>query len=140
MIQRALPDHDLSQAMLKAGEDTAASFDCVLGLTMTTDDFYCGQGRLDGALAPWYSADDRLAFLRKAQDLGVKNIEMEAACMLAFCRRAKVKAACLAVTLLDRLKGDQVTSTGEELRRFQGHAITVLGKFLKQELQGAFKD
>merc|ERR1712137_558991 len=88
------------------------------GKTMGTDDFYEGQGRLDGALMPWYSVDDKIAFLQRAHKLGVRNIEMESNAFLYFFQRTGIPAAVLCVTLLDRLQGDQVTSTPAQLSEF----------------------
>ena len=45
---------------------------------MTADDYYEAQARLDGALASWYSEEDKMAFLQKANaEKGVVNVEME---------------------------------------------------------------
>jgi hypothetical protein len=61
---------------------------CVVVLHRSTDDFYEGQGRVDGALCE-HSEDDKLAFLRRAHERGVRNIEMESAVFAAFCNRLK---------------------------------------------------
>ena len=52
------------------------SLDCAVGKTMCCDDFYEGQGRLDGAICE-YTETDKMNFLRQAQQKGVRNIEME---------------------------------------------------------------
>ncbi|EPB80346.1 putative uridine phosphorylase [Ancylostoma ceylanicum] len=46
------------------------------GLTMCADDFYEGQMRLDGFFCE-YNPDDKLGFLKKIHEKGVRNIEME---------------------------------------------------------------
>ena len=51
-------------------------YDAFIGKTMSVDDFYEGQGRLDGAFCD-YEEQDKLEFLKKAQEKGVINIEME---------------------------------------------------------------
>ena len=43
---------------------------------MCCDDFYEGQGRLDGALCD-YTEADKMEFLERAKEEGVRNIEME---------------------------------------------------------------
>ena len=52
-----------------------------------------------------------MAYLQKAKEAGVKNIEMESLQFGAFCHEIKVRAAVIAVAFLNRLEGDQVTST-----------------------------
>lgn len=100
-------------------------------VTMGTDDFYEGQGRLDGALMPWYTEADKIAFLRKAHGIGVRNIEMEAPAFLYFWGRLGAPAAVLCATLLDRLAGDQVTSTPAQLGEFSDRAQGVVINYAK---------
>lgn len=56
----------------------------VEGDTMSVDCFYEGQGRLDGAICG-YDEKDKLDFLKRARDEGVRNIEMESSMYGAFC-------------------------------------------------------
>lgn len=48
-------------------------------------------------------------FLNKLRDIGVINIEMESTIFGALTYQAGIRAAIVCVTLLDRLKGDQVS-------------------------------
>lgn len=82
-------------------------YDTVIGKTMCTDDFYEGQGRLDGAFCEFTEAD-KMEYLTKMHKAGVINIEMESLCFAALTHHAGIKSAVVCVTLLDRLKGDQV--------------------------------
>ncbi len=82
-------------------------FTTVTGKTLCTDDFYEGQGRLDGAICE-YSNEDKMDFLKKLNEAGVKNIEMEATALAAITRHAGVRSANVCVTLVNRLHGDQV--------------------------------
>lgn len=82
-------------------------YDTVIGKTMCTHDFYEGQGRLDGAFCE-YTEVDKMDYLHKLQKSGVVNIEMEAVAFAALTHHAGIKSAIVCVTLLDRLKGDQV--------------------------------
>lgn len=43
---------------------------------MCCDDFYEGQGRLDGAICA-YNLEEKMSFLQEAYSAGVRNIEME---------------------------------------------------------------
>lgn len=58
------------------------------------DDRHCcfraGQGRLDGALCS-FSPEDKLEYLRKAYEAGVRNIEMESTVFAAMCRVCGLK-------------------------------------------------
>lgn len=52
--------------------------------------FSIGQGRLDGALCS-FSHEEKLEYLRKAYDAGVRNIEMESTVFAAMCRVCGLK-------------------------------------------------
>lgn len=93
-----------------------------------------GQGRLDGAFCD-YTLDDKLKFLQKVYDAGVRNIEMESVCFAAMCNRAGVPAAVLCVTLLDRLKGDQVELAPELHEDYQMRPPRLVAKFIKKTLE-----
>lgn len=93
-----------------------------------------GQGRLDGAFCE-YTLDDKLKFLQKVYDADVRNIEMESVCFAAMCNRAGVTAAITCVTLLDRLKGDQVNLTHEQHEDFQMRPARLVANFIKKTLE-----
>jgi len=108
-------------------------------MTMGCDDFYEAQGRLDGALRPWFTDEDKMKFLRKAHNAGVRNIEMEAPAFGAFCQRAGIRGAIVCAALVNRLEGDQVTSTGEQLAKFSVDAQSVVLQYIEKQVdkQGA---
>lgn len=70
-------------------------------------EIFKGQGRLDGAFCD-YTEAEKMEYLQKLNDQGVVNIEMESIPFAALTHHANIKAAEVCVTLLDRLKGDQV--------------------------------
>lgn len=70
-------------------------------------DISAGQGRLDGAFCD-FTEGDKMNYLTKLHDFGVVNIEMESTIFAALTHHAGIRAAVVCVTLLDRLKGDQV--------------------------------
>ncbi|KAF4696630.1 Uridine phosphorylase 2 [Perkinsus olseni] len=78
-------------------ESVPEGISAVKGKTMAADDFYEGQGRLDGALETWYNEEDKMAFMKRLYDAGVRNIEMESVAMMGFCNRANITAACVCV-------------------------------------------
>ena len=99
-------DLGLAKNLVLAGNQFD-QFMTVLGKTISTDDFYEGQGRLDGAICE-YVEEDKMNYLRDVASHGVKNMEMEALVFGALTHMAGVRSAVVCVTLLDRLKGDQV--------------------------------
>ncbi|XP_068750651.1 uridine phosphorylase 1-like isoform X2 [Montipora capricornis] len=116
----------LQEQVLECSEDLSTA----IGDTVCTDDFYEGQGRVDGAFCD-YTLDEKLEFLQKIYDAGVRNIEMESACFAAMCNRAGVAAAVLCVTLVDRLKGDQILLSKEQKEDFEMRPAKLVAKFIK---------
>ncbi len=92
-----------------------------------------GQGRLDGAFCH-YSKEEKLEFLKKAFDAGVRNIEMESLVVASLCRRAGIKAAIVCVVFLDRLKDDQVLLAKEELDEFQTRPWRLVAHYIKKHM------
>jgi len=127
-------DQRLASSILACKGDLPA----VLGKTMSTNDFYEEQGRLDGFLCSYASAD-RLAFLQRCHANGVRNIEMEALQFATFCARAKIPGAVVCATLLDRLDdmADQVTASPAQLVEFADRAIDLVFAFIRTRLYSA---
>lgn len=125
-------DSALVHRLVAAAKDI--SVPAVAGMTMGTDDFYEAQGRLDGALRTSYTEDDKIAFLKKAYNAGVRNIEMEASAFGAFCGRAGIRGGIICGVLVNRLNGDQVTSTSEQLGKFSLDAQRVVAQYMESEL------
>merc|ERR1712226_1760419 len=108
------------------------NYPCTVGKTLGTNDFYLGQGRLDGAFCT-YNEHDKFSFLYTLQEMGVKNIEMESHTFGAFCTRAKIQGAVMCVAILNRLKHDQIESTADERREWINRALDVLVEFCLQK-------
>ncbi|KAL5010070.1 hypothetical protein ScPMuIL_012375 [Solemya velum] len=127
----ALFDPILCQELM----DISADFDfpTVTGKTMCTYDFYEGQARLDGAFCD-YSEDDKMAFLKQLYDKGVRNIEMESLCFAAMAHRGGIKCAVLCCTLLDRLKGDQLTSSHELMNEWGTRPQKIVAEYICKTL------
>lgn len=98
-------DAALREALCEVGKEKSIPVET--GKTMCADDFYEGQMRLDGYFCD-YEEEDKYAFLRKLNALGVRNIEMESTCFASFTCRAGFQSAIVCVTLLNRMDGDQV--------------------------------
>lgn len=125
---------DFDQRLAEEIHGVRGKLQVVLGKTMGTDDFYEGQGRLDGALEPMYSAQEKLTFLRTAYAQGVRNIEMEATALAAFCQRAGIPAVDVCATFLNRLQGDQVTSTPKQLAEYASHAQELVLRYIEKKV------
>jgi len=108
-------------------------FMVVTGKTMCTTDFYEGQARLDGAFCD-YDEDKKMAFLKRAHSEGVTNIEMESLCFAAYCYRARIRGAVLCVTLLDRLKGDQISTPHAIMEEWQTRPQVIVTRYIKKHL------
>ena len=92
-----------------------------------------GQARLDGASCQ-YSSQDKIGFLQKLYDKGTRNIEMESTMFASLTKHVGVKAAVICVTLINRLKGDQIRITKEQKLDFEQRPFLLVGNFIKQHL------
>jgi len=75
-----------------------------------------------------------MAFLKKAAEHGVANIEMESACFTAVCHHAGIKAGIIAVILVNRLKGDQCLFTKDDCKKWEHRIIKVFAAFIKSKI------
>lgn len=120
-------------------------FDCrdqieaVIGGTMGANDFYTEQARLDGAFC-MITAAEKMEYLESLHAKGIRNIEMESPGFAAFCQHMGIPAACICVALLNRLKGDQVTSTGDELAAFSDNPQQMLIRYIQKSAAVAGKE
>lgn len=108
-------------------------FEVALGNSIAADDFYLGQGRFDGAITPKYDLLFREQYFKKIQELGIRNFEMESTALAAFCNQVQIPATMLAVTLVDRTQGDQVTATSKQLAEFSDRSQQVAINYLNNK-------
>lgn len=87
-----------------------SSFRVLAGATMSTDDFYEGQGRTNGPICD-HSLGDKMAFLKRLQGMGIINMEMEANVLASICHKLCVKHAVVCVALTNRLRQDKITES-----------------------------
>ncbi len=107
----------------------------VTGRTACTNEFFLEQYRLDGAIRLDDEAGKR-ARLEWLAANDVANIEMEGALFAAYLNHWGFQHfAMVCVTLLDRLRGDQVTTGPEQLRRFTERAGEVVFGYLTARSQ-----
>lgn len=134
MRRAAVFDANLVAELKAIAEAELPDFATVSGITMCTSDFYEGQGRLDGAFCS-YQEEDKMNWLQSLRNHGVVNIEMESVTFGAMCHSAGIAAGIICVTLLDRLKGDQVLLDKVQYDEFQKRPQLLAAKFIKKRLQ-----
>ncbi|XP_078712101.1 uridine phosphorylase 1-like [Lampetra fluviatilis] len=129
-------DAELAHELLQCAKDFADEFPTIVGDTMCTNDFYEGQGRLDGALC-CYTSVQKLEYLKRAYSAGVRNIEMESSIFAAMCKLCGIRAAVVCVTLLDRLEGDQISSPHAVLSDYQERPQRLVSRYIRNQLSSA---
>ncbi|EDW80671.1 uncharacterized protein Dwil_GK11445, isoform A [Drosophila willistoni] len=118
---------------LKSLSSADDPYDTIIGKTLCTNDFYEGQGRLDGAFCE-FSENDKMAYLEKLQEHGVVNIEMESTIFAALTHHAGIKAAVVCVALLNRLNGDQVNAPKEVMHEWQQRPQILVSRYIRKIL------
>ncbi|KAK6744521.1 hypothetical protein RB195_011317 [Necator americanus] len=124
-------DEDLRRELVEVARERRLPVDT--GLTMCADDFYEGQMRLDGFFCE-YKPEDKFEFLKKLYDKGVRNIEMETTCFASMTFRAGCKAAVVCVTLLNRMKGDQIKLDPTKYFQFEERPYRLVTALIKKQL------
>lgn len=107
---------DVARSIASLG--APAGIPVALGRTVTTDDFFLGQLRLDGALRLGTPAG-RAAWLRGLAAADVRGIEMEGAVVAGLLNSwgfSRIAMACAVV--VNRLDGDQIDLSAEQLSDF----------------------
>ena len=122
-------------AIIDANEHTA--FDIVSGRTVAGNEFFLEQFRLDGAIC-LETLETKMGWLRWLHDNGVANIEMEGAMIAGYLNHwGFSKFAMICATLLNRLEGDQVTATPEQLHKYSEDSGVALFNYLAASLLDA---
>ncbi|NCC25860.1 MAG: uridine phosphorylase, partial [Deltaproteobacteria bacterium] len=123
---------EVAQAIQSANE--RSGLNVVLGKTVSGNEFFLEQFRLDGAIN-FETLESKMAWLEWLHESGVRNIEMEGAMLAGYLNHwGFPRVAMICAVLLDRLQGDQITSSPEELHRFSRYAGRVLFNYLEASL------
>ena len=94
-----------------------------------------GQGRIDGAFCD-YSETDKMEFLQELfQDYNICNIEMEAHILSAFTHRAKIRCGIVCTTIVNRLKGDIIEFSHDDLAKFERRPLDIVTEFIRKRIQ-----
>lgn len=119
-------------AIIAANEHT--DFDVVSGKTVAGNEFFLEQFRLDGAVC-LETPESKMEWLNWLAENGVRNIEMEGAMLAGYLNHwGFPKFAMICCTLLNRLEGDQVTATPNQLHKFSEDSGIALFNYLKASL------
>ena len=120
---------DIRKAIIAANPD--AGFPVVEGGTVAGNEFFLEQFRLDGAIC-METVESKFDWLNRLHESGVRNIEMEGAMFAGYLNHWGFdRFAMICCTLLDRLEGDQVTASPEELHGFSERSGVVLFNYLR---------
>jgi uridine phosphorylase len=120
---------DVCNAIIAANSE--ADFTVVSGRTVATNEFFIEQFRLDGAIR-LDSVETKQAWLEWINANGVRNIEMEGAMLAGYLNWwGFPKFAMICCTVINRLNGDQMTSTPAELHKFSENSGVALFNYLK---------
>jgi uridine phosphorylase len=123
---------DVADAIVAANHDS--SFEIVTGKTVAGNEFFLEQFRLDGAVC-METPQTKLAWLEWIYDNGVRNIEMEGAMLAGYLNHwGFSKFAMICATLLNRLDGDQVTASADQMHQFSADSGSALLTYLRATL------
>jgi len=119
---------DIAQAIADASSDS--DINVVMGKTVAGNEFFLEQMRLDGAIRlaeeSW-----KIGWLNWIYEKGVRNIEMVGAMLAGFLNHwGFSRFAMICTVILNRMNGDQVTSTPAELHKFGENSGVVLFNYL----------
>lgn len=114
--------------------NAARGLTVVAGKTVAGNEFFLEQFRLDGAVC-METPDTKMAWLEWIHDNGVRNIEMEGAMLAGYLNHwGFPKFAMICCALLNRLHGDQVTATPEQLHTYSEDSGVALFNYLRATL------
>lgn len=122
----------VAEAIVAANSDSGIPVE--MGRTVAGNEFFLEQYRLDGAIC-METVESKMAWLQWLHDNGVRNIEMEGAMVAGFLNHwGFSRFAMVCTSLLNRLEGDQVTASPEQLAQFSEDSGVVLFNYLKATL------
>ena len=123
---------DIAEDIVAA--NAGSDFNVVLGKTVAGNEFFLEQFRLDGAVC-METPQTKMAWLEWIHDNGVRNIEMEGAMLAGYLNHwGFPRFAMICCTLLDRLHGDQVTATPEQLAKYSDDSGVAMFSYLAATL------
>ena len=123
---------DVAEAIVAASAGTGIPVE--MGRTVAGNEFFLEQFRLDGAVC-METPESKMAWLEWINAEGVRNIEMEGAMLAGYLNHWGFPSfAMICTTILNRLEGDQVTASNEELNSYTERTWDVLCNYLTARL------
>lgn len=86
----------------------------IKGKSISTNDFYEEQARLDGFLIPEFTKQEKDLYLQQAYNAGVYSIDVYSTAFAGFCNQLNIRAIAINVTMGDRLINDEILISREE--------------------------
>jgi uridine phosphorylase len=119
----AVADHEVVSALVAAAE--RLGYDYHVGLTMSADSFYAGQGRpgFEG-----FEAAGSDTLVEELQDANVKNIEMEAAALLTIANVYGLRAGAVCSVYANRVTGEFRTEGESRAAETASLAVKLLAR------------
>ena len=119
----AVADHEVVSALVAAAE--RLGYDYHVGLTMSADSFYAGQGRpgFEG-----FEAAGSDSLVEELQDANVKNIEMEAAALLTIANVYGLRAGAVCSVYANRVTGEFRTEGESRAAETASLAVKLLAR------------
>ncbi|MFC5366586.1 nucleoside phosphorylase [Salinirubrum litoreum] len=119
----AVADHEVVSALVAAAE--RLDYDYHVGLTMSADSFYAGQGRpgFEG-----FEAAGSDTLVQELQDANVKNIEMEAAALLTIANVYGLRAGAVCSVYANRVTGEFRTEGESRAAETASLAVKLLAR------------
>ncbi|CAH8495136.1 unnamed protein product [Schistosoma turkestanicum] len=124
-------DTNVVRELKQISEEISISCPVVVGGTISTNDFYEEQARLDGAICI-FSKEEKSAYLKSAYDQGIRNLEMEGTAVTTHCHLTGHRAVLVCVTVVNRLETDQITISEDEFKRIEQLPGQLVGEYLKR--------
>jgi uridine phosphorylase len=119
----AVADHEVVSALVAAAE--RLGYDYHVGLTMSADSFYAGQGRPGFA---GFEAAGSDTLVEELQDANVKNIEMEAAALLTIANVYGLRAGAVCSVYANRVTGEFRTEGESRAAETASLAVKLLAR------------
>ncbi|SFR68690.1 nucleoside phosphorylase [Halogeometricum limi] len=119
----AVADHEVVSALVAAAE--RLGYDYHVGLTMSADSFYTGQGRPG---FEEFRAAGSDALVEELQDANVKNIEMEASALLTIANVYGLRAGAVCSVYANRVTGEFRTEGESRAAETGSLAVHLLAK------------
>lgn len=122
-------NHELNQKIILS-QPESLRFNVLLGNSIAANDFYLGQARFDGVIKPSFNQHEREEYFARIKELNILNFEMESVALAHFCSLLEIQAAMVAVTIVDRFKGDQIIADSETLKDYSNRSQIVVINYL----------